>query len=283
MRTIERVIEYRSRSDVITLKPFFDIHLGSALCDEARLKEDIREVTEDPLARWILGGDACEFITRKDRRHVREGQLASWLQGKNDLVTRQLEAFSSLFYPIRDKCVGAVLGNHEDYMQFADDQDAYRSLIRILSSVNEVEDSDLALGAQGFLVLRFRRMKKTGAPDTWTQKIYLHHGHGGGRLPGGHALALGRIFTNYDCEIALMGHRHVVQFVPNNMVGPNALATRTEQRKQIAMFCGTYRDDMKDTVDPDYAEIKGYPPAASRQITLQFTPDKKRTRLIVDL
>ena len=147
MRTIERIIEYKSRSDVITIKPFFDIHLGSALCDEARLKEDIKEITDDPQARWILGGDACEFITRKDRRHVRENQLAPWLRGKNDLVTRQLERFEELFQPIREKCLAAVLGNHEDYMQFADDQGAYRTIIRTLSDVAEVEDSDLALGA----------------------------------------------------------------------------------------------------------------------------------------
>ena len=285
MRTVERIIEYRSRSDVVTIKPFFDIHLGSALCDETRLKEDIRQVKDDPLAFWILGGDACELISSKDKRLTRRSQLADWLkdEDEDDIITRQLEEFTKLFGPIKDKCLTAVLGNHEDYMMFTTGQDAYRIMIRALDDVEKVRDSKLALGVQGFLVLRFRRMKKTGGPDTWTQTMYLHHGYGGGRLPGGHALTLGRIFTNHGCDFALLGHRHVVGFVPNDMLSPSARADRTEKRKQAAMFCGTYRDGMPESVDPDYAEMKGLPPVASRQIELRFTPDKKRVSLNIEL
>src|SRR3990167_1887695 len=59
MRVLTAHIAHSSRSDVIKIKPFFDMHLGSKSCDENKIDSDIAEVLSDPNAYAILGGDAC--------------------------------------------------------------------------------------------------------------------------------------------------------------------------------------------------------------------------------
>jgi len=177
-----------------------------------------------------------------------------------------------------------VLGNHDDYVSYSTDKDAYRDIIRNLSDVDEVEDSPIALGMEGFVVLRFRRVKKGGASsDTWTVVLYVHHGFGGGRLAGGHALALERTLNDHDCDIALIGHRHIIQFVPSTKTRPSAKADKTECRTQGAIFCGTYRDVLMDSTDADYATRMGLPYKKSRRVEFLFWPDKKKAQAVIDV
>jgi len=283
MRTIERVIEYKSRKTVVKFTPVFDLHYGSVCCDEDRFKSKVKEIAADPNHYWGLGGDMCEFITIHDKRYGGQHELAPWLRGKKDIITRSVQGFLEIVDPIKEKCWFAALGNHDWYIEYLLDRDGYRDIITHLSGVTEVEDSPIALGMEGFVVCRFRRLKTSGGPDTWTVVLYVHHGYGGGRLAGAHALDLERTLKDMECDIALKGHRHVVQYVPNTKVRPSAKGDKTEQRTQGAMFCGTYRDMLIDTVEADYSTRAGYPPKKTQQVELIFTPDKKRAQVLIDI
>lgn len=282
MRTIERIVEYSSRSDVIRVTPVFDLHWGSALCDEERFRRDVKEIAADPNHYWGLGGDWGEYVMRRDNRFSGDHELAPWLRGKKDIAMRTTESFLEVTEPIWHKCLFAALGNHDWYIEYAFDKDAYRDILTRISHVDEVIDSPIALGMEGFVVCRFRRKGEKSA-STWSVTLYVHHGYGGGRLAGAHALDLQRTLKDMECDIALKGHRHVVQYVPNTKIRPSARGNKTECRTQGGLFVGTYRDVLYDTVEADYSIRKGYPYTKSQRTELLFTPDKKRAQVLIDI
>ena len=117
----------------------------------------------------------------------------------------------------------------------------------------------IARGWKGFVMLRIKRVTAKGTEgNSWTVVVYVHHGYGGGRLEGGHALTLGRIFKNFDCDVALLGHRHTSQPIRQVQLRPNKKGTRIEERHQVATFTGGY---LRGYVEGGtYAEEKGLPP-----------------------
>jgi hypothetical protein len=283
VRTIEAVFEYRSRTDVLRVTPIFDLHWGSAWCDEGRFRRKVQEIKADPNHYWGLGGDVCEFITRKDNRFGGEHELAPWLQKKKDIIARSIDSFLSEVDCIKDKCRFLCLGNHGWYISYAMDKDGYRDIVQGITGVEEVENCPIAIGMEGFVVCRFKRKKRTGNSDGWTVVLYVHHGYGGGRLAGSHALTMQRTLKDFECDIALMGHRHINNYVANTKIMPSPKADETRARPQGGFFCGTYRDVLADTVEVDYTTRAGYPYSRSQGVELVFTPDKHRAQVVLDI
>jgi hypothetical protein len=238
VQTISHVIGYPSRTSTFRLWHLTDWHIGAAACDEKLLRKHVQQIADDPNARWIGGGDYLDCISRKgDKRHHEE-TLAPWLHGKDDPIELQLERVLDIMQPIADKCLGLLQGNHEWAALQHSDRDVYRSLITRLAKEAKREPHTLALGAQGFIVTNFRRMTGTTAGNNWRMTTYVHHGYGGGRLPGGHALALGRVLGDYDCDIALMGHRHVSVSLVKTIVRPGPFGYQEHHR--LGVFTPSY-------------------------------------------
>lgn len=270
MKIIERVIEHSSRSDWLKIVPLFDLHVGNSACDEVLLKRTVDDIADDPLCWWIGGGDYCDFINRKDRRY-RETSTASWLWGVNDIAERQIERLTDLLKPIKDKCLGLLKGNHEDSVLQHYERDVYS---RLVDRVKPDAGTPVMLGWQGFLRLKTRNLMSTGAvARSWMVTIYLHHGYGGGRMEGGDALALGRVFKNYDCDIALMGHRHKKISISQIQLSPGQRSKKVRERYQVAAFCGSFLRGYSE--DEVYPESKGLPPLPVGAIEIMLHPDKR--------
>ena len=255
MRVIERTIEYHSTTDVVTITPLGDLHLGNAACDERLVKRVVQQIADDPLGYWIGGGDYCDFINRKDWRY-RETATASWLHGVDDLAKRQIERARDELEPIRDKCLGLVRGNHEGEILKRYERDVYSALVDALKPSHNVP---IRLGVQGFIRLRLTCVSSGDVRyNTQTFVIYCHHGYGGGRLEGGHALALGRVFKTYNCDIALMWHRHKRHVIDQVQLQPAKRGDKIKERYQVAAFCGAFLQSYSE--DEVYAEEKQLPP-----------------------
>lgn len=274
MRAIVREIDYGSRSDYVDIVPFFDVHLGNAACDESLLKRTVRKVGDDPNCFWIGGGDLGDFINRKDKRH-RETAIASWLHGIDDIATTTKNRIVDTFKPIKNKCLGLLRGNHEATILKHHEVDIYAAL---LDGLRIDHKTPLMLGWQGFIVLKLRRLSNGQRGSTWTVKIYAHHGYGGGRLEGGHALTLGRIFKDFDCDIALMGHRHVRQVLSRVQVGVTRNG-KVENRYQVGAMCGSFLKSYSE--DEVYPEEKGLPAQPLGSIRVRLWPDKKKIEVTV--
>lgn len=246
--------------------------------DEKRLKRDIKAIADDPNAYWIDGGDNIDCIARKGDKRYNEETLAPWLWGKNDVVGTQLDYSLELKKSIAGKCLGIVSGNHEEASLQYYDRDIYGAYVAAMAGYANKRPWELALGVQGFVRLSFKRGDPKAKGSSWPMIIYTHHGYGGGRLPGGHALALGRVLGDYDCDVALMGHRHVRLFADKTIIG--AGQESWVKRYRSAHFVASYLDsyiipsNQANPVDT-YAENKGLPPGPIGATVILVVPDDR--------
>lgn len=268
MRAIVREIEYTSRRDHIDIVPLYDLHVGNAACDEKLLKKTIKKIEEDPACYWIGGGDMCDFINRKDPRH-RESAMASWLWGVDDIARKSRDRVVEMLMPIKDKCLGLLKGNHEASFLKYNEVDVYAMLV---DKIRPSHATPIMLGWQGFIVLKLVRVNGKSRAS-WPVRIYCHHGYGGGRLEGGHALTLGRLFKDYDCDIGLLGHRHVQMAIPRVQVAVSPRG-KIYNREQLGVFCGSFLKSYSE--DEVYSEERGLPALRTGAIRLRIWPDKQR-------
>jgi hypothetical protein len=225
------------------------------------------------MAYWIGGGDYARFINRKDRRH-RESELAKWLHGKDDIVGLQEKTFIERIVDIREKCLGLAKGNHEDDILTWSERDVYSGIVNSIA----MPDRHVRLDVGGFIVIYWRTNGKT----RWRMTIFVHHGSGGGLLEGGHALTLGRLPKWYSFDIALLGHRHVKQWVPNVVTAPNATATGFIKRQQHMLFGGTYLDSVcNERQEESYAERRMLPPKGVGVVKLRIRPSSQEIHAIL--
>jgi hypothetical protein len=237
----------------------FDIHLGHRACDERLLKATIKEIDEAPHARWIGGGDYCEFINRTDRRYD-EAMQADWLVGARDLAGRQREKLLELLKPIAPKCLGLLMGNHEETILRKYERDIYGDLVVNVKKWAGMEPAyRLGLGWYGWIVLKYYRAPAPSRARAATVKIVGHHGFSTGRLAGANALNLERWLWQHNCALGLMGHSH--RRLPGDVDRKDVTTTgKPVMLKGKGAFCGsflgTYVDDEEGAAP--YYERAGY-------------------------
>jgi hypothetical protein len=280
LRTLEHTIYYGSRSDTTRLYDLTDLHIGARASMEDLLQSDVDAIAADPAAYWLGGGDYIDCIARKNDRRYNESTLAKWLRGKDDVIGMQRDRVVEILSPIAKKCVGLVCGNHERAALDYADRDVYWEIVTLLSKAANVEPQKLALGVQGFVNLRFRRGTLGAYGGSWVMTLFTHHGFGGGRTPGGHALTLGRAMGDYDADLLLFGHRHVRQFVDKVIVAPGY-----KQRLKIAMFIPSYlgayvKPSTDDKLTDTYAEMWGLPPQHLGTVPIIIKPDVRKMDVV---
>lgn len=88
---------------VLRLHPIFCWHIGARQCDLKFIEEAIREIKEDPAARWFYGGDGGECVTKFSKGSVYEQTLSP--QAQQDFLRYLLS-------PIKEKGLFGIRGNH---------------------------------------------------------------------------------------------------------------------------------------------------------------------------
>lgn len=274
MQTLNHVVYYPSRRDTFRLYYLTDLHLGAKACDERQLKRDIEAIRNDPFARWIGGGDYVDGICHAGDRRYRPSVLAKWALGYDDVMSVEAKYTVKMLTPIADKCLGLVKGNHEFGAEKFYDRQLYWEIVTGVAEAAGKAPEKLALGVEGFVRVLFRRGNEESFGGSWLMTIYCHHGYGGGRLPGGHALALGRVMGDYECDLALMGHRHTELALPKPVT--RAARRGAAIQKRIAAFVPGYLNAfIKPSGDghplDSYSEEIGLPPVpiGTRQITIR--------------
>lgn len=280
MRIIERITEYSSRSDVFTLYPLMDIHLGTRACDEKRLERCLGEIERNPRGFYLLGGDNLDCINAKDPRFdprvLPEWLIERWRKTGDLAASQRAELIERLqkHRGLRGRCLGVVEGNHEAAIYRYTETNVYDPLVEAL----RVNGEYLALGYEGFIVWRFRR---GGMHDTWTVVIYVNHGWGGGDLAGGIALKLERQMDRFDADVYLLGHHHRIQgIVQSRPLRVNAGLHLEQPPDRIGAVCGSFVIGRLEDV-PTYPEAKGYRPTGRNgQVMIRITPDKRQIELV---
>ena len=287
MKIIEHVIEYSSRSDEFDIHAVTDIHHGAKASDTPRLRRRLKAIDENPMALWVDLGDNCDYINMRDPRFD-FGTLPKWLvmqhydnpdMGLAQLQRNDLARIINTYPTLGKKLIGFVKGNHETSIAKWSETDVYLTL---LEQIRGDHDHGLAVGLSGYVVLRFRRVtgsKKTNG-TTFTVKLYLHHGWGGGGKAGGINIKLEDQMDRYESDVTLMGHHHKVTTHTNSApLRVNAALQLEQPPDKVGAICGTYLRAVINDADT-YAEGKAYRPSPMSDIIVTIRPDKKEIDMV---
>jgi len=277
--TGKRYIVHGSRKDVFTVWDIADIHLWNSGCDVGKVKRDLKKIENDPFAFWVGGGDFCEYIGIHDKRwdpdslpaHVKARDLGS-------LGNKQIHEIRDLFYPIRHKCLGLCLGNHEKKYQIMQEQTHLHSWL-----CTELEVPNLEYSA--FFDLGFCRRPRTKEPQLFNSypgaggngtisfRFFIHHGAGGATTPGGKLNRLIQFMDYFEAQIYMINHVHGKSGTRIISIGANADCTKLEKKHKLGVICGGYLDTYTQNATT-YGEMKGYRPSILGASKVLIEPDK---------
>jgi hypothetical protein len=282
MRTLTHTIDLPSDADFVNLVYLTDTHLGAKACDEKLLQADIDAIKNTPNTVVLLGGDYIDAIARIGDKRYDTRTIADWLLPEHDVIGAQAAKFLEMIHPISHNCIGMVNGNHEHAAYRYYGYDVFGQMVRSVAQFSDRKQSDIEIGYQGFVVLKFRRNGKI----VWKLSIYCSHGYGNSRLHGGSALTLGRAMGDFESDLVLMGHRHTRIYAENVVTAPKSNG-HVVQRLRQGLFVPSYLNafvqvSSKATPIDTYAEFFGLPPKHLGAVPIRITPDERQVSIMLN-
>jgi len=194
------IIKKKISKDVVNLYHVTDLHIGAENFREREFKDFINVIKNDPNGYWIGGGDYIEGVTINDPRFS-PGELGKKynLKDLNDLPRKQIKQFYDIIKPIQDRCLGLIIGNHEEkYIKF-NHFDVYDYLADELMG-----NRSLKLGKNGYILLTIGKSHQKNV------KIFCTHGEGLSCSPDDGAVMTSFIKLTADkiADIYFAGHVH---------------------------------------------------------------------------
>lgn len=177
--------------------PICDLHLGDPASDYKLICQRIEQIKNDPHGLGILNGDILNTALRNS---------VSDVYGETRTPMQQITDACTLLDPIKEKIIGADIGNHEYRAYREDGIDMMRLICREL----RIEDCYCPEGV--LIFLRFGTANMHGRhKDSAKQRycIYATHGSGGGRKEGAKAIRLADMAAIVDADVYIHGHTHL--------------------------------------------------------------------------
>lgn len=272
----EVVTTHDSRSDSFRLYPIGDIHLGAAACDVDSLRETLQLVRDDPSALWIGMGDYAECINLQDKRFDLKSVDPKYLPRLDDIANACFEDLADLFEPVKQKCLGLLVGNHEETLRTRHSQDVHGALCLRLGVKN--------LGYDALVRWTFRRAVRGPKPPSSTLTIFASHGTIAGRRDGSKLNRIEDLHRNFDADVYLVGHGH------SQLVGrsvqlsvPDSGHLKLKERLRLSLMTGTFRKSYEEGTR-DYSEKSHFAPPVIGCPVVTIQPwAEPRSRLSVRL
>jgi len=260
-----KIINYCCHSPEITLWNLADLHVGAVACAEGILREDIKEIANDPFALWVGGGDYAEWINVKCP-HFDTTTVAPWLHHciGGDITPAVQERIIELFWPIRDKCLGLAIGNHERNFMVHGKREGMFDEIAIELGVQNLGYS----GIMGLKLCRVAGNKVNGLLVGKCDKrvlsarkytLCVFHGSGAAQTPGGKINTLDKLMRITDADITFCGHLHDQLGRRQNTITTNRTCSKLESISRIGLMSGSYLKTYSEECTT-YGEVRGYLP-----------------------
>lgn len=260
MEIVDYEIIYKSKSDKIYLIGLGDIHLGHAGCDKQKLIETIEYIRQKPNCYWIGMGDYAECINVNDKRFDAQSVDPDFtIKDLGDLVKKQYSIIKKLLFPIRNRCIAILCGNHEETVRLKN----FRDIASGLAEELKVRPKQrLYLGYSGFIRLKLKRMAGDGKYHSTVYLIYAHHGWGSARTSGAKVNRLDNFTKGFDADLIMIAHEHKKIIAPpvTMLSVPLRGERRLVERKRIAVMTGGFLRGYQEGIQ-SYVERKGYNPS----------------------
>lgn len=285
-----RVFSILQKDVEVSLYDIADIHLLNRGFSKSHLLRDIKRIQDDPYALFFIGGDYGDFIHPTDKRFDptcfdEDLRVIDMTQIGAKIVDLMVEYFS----PIRHKCLGVLIGNHEkQYINRQSQEFIHGHLCSELQAPNMMYS--------GFCDIYFVHKPKIKMPALeFTEQIptdylaklrvFVHHGMGAANTAGGKINKLKSLVDMVDADLVMMGHVHE-QFAKTFLrLRPNHNCTVIGEKPIMGMITGSYLK----TYAPDfvgYGEMRAYAPAtlgATRAVynpyTMELIVENKASRV----
>lgn len=265
MEFVEARIVLPTRHTPWRLYPLGDLHVGATAFDKEAFEAKVQDIADDPHGYWIGMGDYADFIgyrdPRFDPRTIAPDIPAAEL---SDIFAWQAHAFLSMVKPIKSKCLGMLVGNHEESIRLHNHFDPGVSIATHMG----VPDLRYAAAVtikcydeNGQDAKRHPSDEVAYKRSRYTVRVYGHHGWGGGRTEGGKVLKVTRDMLDIapvDTHIFLMGHVHLETAIPK---GRMRFAGRNFEKPSVYgtlhVITGTY---LRNWISggTTYSEKNGY-------------------------
>lgn len=189
MKTI--VSELPKEQKVIELHALADLHIGDRNSDMGMIKAMIQSIADKPNAYAVLNGDILNWASKTS---------VSDCYAEVYTPMQQIEIYSKLFEPIKDKILAIVDGNHEG-RTYRTEGIQLGKIIANQMGIPERYSAETAL-----LFIRFGNNWRN-KPMCYT--VFMNHGSGGGRKEGAKAIRLADMASIIDADVYVHSHTHL--------------------------------------------------------------------------
>lgn len=271
--------------DVFSIWNVSDIHLGNRGCNLEKLKDDIERIKNDPFSFWVGGGDYADYISPKDQKRWSASSIdpSFTIADLGRLGKAQAERIRDLFDPIRHKCFGLLMGNHETKYMGAHEQEDLHSWL-----CTELELPNLGYCAFFDVIFtNYGRHKEphlvmlnpyaNGEGTRFSVRFFVHHGFGGATTPSGKLNSLIKAMTQFEADVYMMGHVHDQKAQRNVRLACDADCKRITQKESIGVITGAYLRTYTQGCS-GYGEQKGYNATPLGAVRVSICPSKKEIR-----
>lgn len=250
-----------TRTGSVIIRGLFDIHYGSMACEVNRLREDIAKIKKNG-EYWFLGGDNTDAIGIKDKRFNAYNLKASIQTRVHDLYREQVKELYKELKPIKDRCLGVMMGNHEITCLDNYGIDLAGYMAELLGTTN--------LSYTCLMNLNFTKSHGKSNTSGVEVKLFLSHGFGAGASPAGAMNALvNRGSIGFLADIYWDGHHHKKMFMFQPIL--KCVKERVVEMKRLFVLGGTYHKTYQNGIH-NYAERTAYAPAELGSNAIRITP-----------
>ena len=251
--------EIKPKSNSIRIIPIGDIHLGNINCNIQKLKDTLDWIKNKPDTYIIGMGDYIEGINFTDPRFNPNSIPEEYLRRLADVVIFEKEELVKLLYPVRDRIICMIEGNHERKVRDKYHYDVQEEICKDLNAKNASPIS--------YIRLKFPR-------EYHTRSLVIHAYHGT-HAPSEGTTALRQLIQssrNKEADIFLCAHSHhlITTSEPYISYGRSNLM----QRKRYYGVTGSFLESYTSKGE-NYVEMKGDNPRKTGVLRIDVYPQKK--------
>lgn len=170
-----------------------DLHYGSPYCQTSLWLDQISLIASIPNCVVVLAGDMCESAIKTSKGDI--FKQVGTPQDQRDWVIKSL-------LPIKDKIIGATLGNHEERIYRDTGVDICKDIATALECPYDPDGL--------YLRIAFGNNNNFTRGKPFVYLHYASHGYGGARTKGAKAVKAERLGTWVDADLITMSHDHEV-------------------------------------------------------------------------
>ncbi len=275
----KRYIIHGSRSDVFTLWNLADLHWMSRACAESKVRADVKRIADDPNAFFLGGGDYVDFIGYSDKRFDPDA-VAPWVSIKDlgNLGEVGMRQIRDLFAPIKHKCLGLLIGNHEKKYELHTEHEGLHGWLCTELVVPDREYCALF----DVVFVRDPKQKRpvlrmaqpTGGNTRESFRVFAHHGAGYAQPPGGKLNRLIQFMNSFDATLYFAGHVHDQNARREPVIGADADCKNIVAKVRLGVVSGSYLKTYAQGTTT-YGEQRGYRPTTLGAAGVQIRPETR--------